>query len=214
MDPFAAALLTTLARRPTRPGRGLAPMLEALEAKAGYSREHVIAVKSLALSIARELRLGWSERAALGRGALLHDVGKLTIPDEILSKPGPLDAEEWAVMREHSAAGAQMLAPIVRDTRILAIVRSHHERWDGRGYPDGLAGESIPLGARIVAVADSFQAMLEARPYRPAVAAAEAIEVIDAEAGRQFDPACVSAFGVVATAALRSGSSAPLPQPA
>jgi HD-GYP domain-containing protein (c-di-GMP phosphodiesterase class II) len=117
-------------------------------------------------------------------------------------------------MREHSAAGAQMLAPIVRDTRILAIVRSHHERWDGRGYPDGLAGESIPLGARIVAVADSFQAMLEARPYRPAVAAAEAIEVIDAEAGRQFDPACVSAFGVVATAALRSGSSAPLPQPA
>ena len=195
------ALVTALRRRHALSSRCLTQILEALETKAGYTAEHVVAVRSLALAIARELRLGRSERGAVSRGALLHDVGKLTVPDEILAKPGPLDAEEWEVMCGHSAAGAELLAPLVRDARIIAIVHSHHERWDGEGYPDRLAGDSIPLGARIVAVADAFQAMVEARPYRPALPAAEALELVNAEAGRQFDPACVSAFGVVGVSA-------------
>jgi HD-GYP domain-containing protein (c-di-GMP phosphodiesterase class II) len=97
-------------------------------------------------------------------------------------------------MRSHSAAGAQLLAPLLDDAGIVAIVRSHHERWDGLGYPDGLAGSAIPLGARIVAVADAFQAMTEARPYRNAVTRTAAFDTIRAEAGRQFDPVCVEAL--------------------
>jgi HD-GYP domain-containing protein (c-di-GMP phosphodiesterase class II) len=97
-------------------------------------------------------------------------------------------------MRSHSAVGAQLLAPLLDDAGIVAIVRSHHERWDGLGYPDGLAGPAIPLGARIVAVADAFQAMTEARPYRNAVTRTAAFDTIRAEAGHQFDPACVVAL--------------------
>jgi putative nucleotidyltransferase with HDIG domain len=192
------ALASTLPGQARSSKRRLDSMLEALDAKAGTSIDHVLSVRSLALSIAGELRLGRSARQAVGRGALLHDVGKLSIPDVILTKPGPLDEREWDVMRSHSAAGMQLLTPFVRDRRVLAIVRCHHERWDGAGYPDGLAGDAIPLGARIVAVADSFQAMLESRPYRRALAPDDALERIAAEGGRQFDPACVDAFGRVA----------------
>lgn len=201
---------TILRRRALLRSRCLTPVLDALDAKAGYSVEHVTQVRSLALAIADELALRRSERAAVGHGALLHDVGKLTVPEEILTKPGPLDEHEWSVMREHSAAGARLLAPFVRDGRILAIVRSHHERWDGDGYPDGLAGEAIPLGARIVAVADAYQAMLEARPYRPAREPDDALELVQGEAGGQFDPACVAAFVRVAAKDVRRRLGMPL----
>jgi putative nucleotidyltransferase with HDIG domain len=195
MNNLAAALATVAGPRAAEATRGLAPMFEALDAKGGYSNEHVVAVRSTSMVIARKLRLGRTERAALAAAALLHDVGKLTVPDSILAKPGPLDEEEWAVMRSHSAAGERLLAPFVSDERIMAIVRSHHERWDGNGYPDGLAGLAIPLGARIVAVADAFQAMMEARPYRPALPRALALETIRSEGGHQFDPECVAALG-------------------
>ena len=194
MNALAAALAAAAGPRRAAATRDVAPMLEALNAKNGYSNEHVVAVRATAVVIARRLRLGRSERAALAAAALLHDVGKITVPDAILAKPGPLDPEEWIVMRSHPAAGARLLAPFVRDERIVAIVRGHHERWDGNGYPDGLAGTAIPLGARIVAVADAFQAMMEARPYRTALTRPVALDTIRSEAGRQFDPVCVEAL--------------------
>ena len=194
MDDLSAALATATGPRTSAATRALAPMLEALEAKSGYSNEHAVAVSAIAMVIAAQLQLDRLERAALAVAALLHDVGKVVVPDAILGKPGPLDAEEWTVMRSHSAVGAQLLAPLLDDAGIVAIVRSHHERWDGLGYPDGLAGPAIPLGARIVAVADAFQAMTEARPYRNAVTRTAAFDTIRAEAGHQFDPACVVAL--------------------
>lgn len=211
MNALAAALAAAGPRRAAAT-RDLAQMLEALNAKNGYSNEHVVAVRATAVVIARRLRLGRSERAALTAAALLHDVGKITVPDAILAKPGPLDPEEWAVMRSHSAAGARLLATFARDERIVAIVRGHHERWDGNGYPDGLAGTTIPLGARIVAVADAFQAMMETRPYRTALTRSLALDTIRSEAGHHFDPVCAQALD--AAAASPRLSARPLATPA
>jgi putative nucleotidyltransferase with HDIG domain len=132
MNDLSAALATATHSRTTAATGALAPMLEALDAKDGYSNEHAVAVSSIAIIIAERLRLNHRERAALAVAALLHDVGKVAVPDAILAKPGPLDPDEWAVMRTHSAAGAQLLAPLFGDPRIVAIVRSHHERWDER----------------------------------------------------------------------------------
>jgi putative nucleotidyltransferase with HDIG domain len=206
MNDLSAALATATGPRTTAATRALAPMLEALDAKDGYSNEHVVAVSSIAIIIAERLQLDHRQRAALAVAALLHDVGKVAVPDAILAKPGPLDADEWAVMRSHSAVGAQLLAPLLGDPRIVAIVRSHHERWDGQGYPDGLAGSAIPLGARIVAVADAFQAMTEVRPYRKALTRGVAFDTIRWEAGHQFDPTCVEALEASIALPCRPGA--------
>jgi ribonuclease P protein subunit RPR2 len=128
-------------------------------------------------------------------GFLLHDIGKIGIPDRILQKPGPLTDEERRVMQTHAPLGAQMLEAIGRlRGEGLAVVRHHHERWDGGGYPDGLSGDAIPLGARIFAVADALDAITSDRPYRAAGPWERAVAEIRTEAGRQFDPAIVKAF--------------------
>jgi HD-GYP domain-containing protein (c-di-GMP phosphodiesterase class II) len=154
-------------------------------------------VSRLAVAIATELKLPAAEHRCVELGALLHDVGKLSIPDRVLTKPAPLNELEWEAMRRHAAHGERLLARIVQQADVLAVVRSHHERWDGRGYPDGKRGEEIPLAARIVAVADAFQAMIEPRPYREPRTRASALDEIASESGRQFDPNCVDALRTV-----------------
>jgi putative nucleotidyltransferase with HDIG domain len=175
----------------------LAGLVDRLELKEGYAGEHTAAVSALALAIAKELKLSAAERRCVELGALLHDVGKLSIPDRVLTKPGPLNELEWTAMRRHAALGERLLAHILDQAEVLAIVRSHHERWDGSGYPDGIRGDEIPLAARIVAVADAFQAMIEPRPYRAPRTPASALEEISSQSGRQFDPVCVEALRAV-----------------
>ena len=184
------------------PGQGqaylrLAGLVDRLELKEGYTGEHTAAVGRVAGAIATELKLPAAERRHVELGALLHDVGKLSIPDRVLTKPGPLNELEWEAMRRHATLGERLLARIVQQPDVLAVVRSHHERWDGRGYPDGKHGEEIPLAARIVAVADAFQAMIEPRPYREQRTRESALAEIVSQAGGQFDPACVEALRAV-----------------
>ena len=133
----------------------------------------------------------------VGRAAELHDVGKIAIPDAILGKTGPLDETEWAFMRQHTIIGERILqaAPSLRT--VAPLVRSSHERWDGAGYPDNLRGEEIPLGARVVAVCDAFDAMTTNRPYRDRIGKPAALAELRRCAGTQFDPAVVGAFARV-----------------
>jgi putative nucleotidyltransferase with HDIG domain len=126
--------------------------------------------------------------------AVLHDIGKIATPESILFKPGPLEEHEWEIMRDHAAAGQRILSQIPSLARCGTIVRAHHERFDGRGYPDALAGENIPFEARVVAVADAFHAMISDRPYRKAIAPRRALEILEAGAGTQWDPAIVEAM--------------------
>ncbi len=126
--------------------------------------------------------------------ALLHDIGKISTPDGILFKAGPLTSAEWEVMRDHSAAGQRILDQIPTLARCALIVRAHHERWDGLGYPDALAGEHIPFEARVVAVADAFHAMISDRPYRKAIAPRRALEILQSGRGTQWDPLIVDAM--------------------
>lgn len=144
--------------------------------------------------MARELRSPHVNVRTLRRGALLHDVGKIGIPDEILRKTGELDGSEWRVMKRHPAYGARILAGIPYLSGAAEIVRHHHEKFDGSGYPDGLAGEEIPLGARIFALADALDAMTSDRPYRRAMSLEDAISEIERCSGKQFDPVMVNAF--------------------
>jgi putative nucleotidyltransferase with HDIG domain len=127
-------------------------------------------------------------------GALLHDIGKIGVPDAILRKSGPLDDDEWQIMRAHPVYGCEMLSGIEFLQEALPIVRHHHERFDGDGYPDGLRGEAIPLGARIFAVADAFDAMTAERHYRAAMSLQDTVDELERHSGSQFDPAVVSAL--------------------
>jgi putative nucleotidyltransferase with HDIG domain len=126
--------------------------------------------------------------------AVLHDIGKISTPEAILFKTSSLTAQEWEIMREHSAAGQRILNQIPSLARCASIVRAHHERWDGLGYPDGLAGETIPFEARVVAVADAFHAMISDRPYRKAIAPRRALEILQSGRGTQWDPLIVDAM--------------------
>jgi diguanylate cyclase (GGDEF)-like protein len=183
----------------------LGSLSNALEAKDGYTGEHAQEVCALAVSVARRLGPEDETLRAVELGALLHDIGKIRVPESILNKPGALSEEEWDVMRTHPAAGERILAPIASLEAVLPIVRSSHEWWDGRGYPDGLEREQIPLGARIVAVCDAFRAMVEPRPYRAALGRDAALDELRAQAGRQFDPACVEALLAVLAELERPG---------
>ncbi len=151
-------------------------------------------IRELAVAVARELHMGPEGLDEVARAAELHDVGKIALPDAILDKPGPLDPVEWSFMRRHPLIGERILlaAPALRP--VARLVRSSHERWDGGGYPDGLSGNEIPLGARVVAVCDAFDAMTTERPYRDSVSESDAIEELRRCAGTQFDPNVVSAF--------------------
>jgi putative nucleotidyltransferase with HDIG domain len=165
-----------------------------VEAKDGYTEGHCQRIAEIAIALG--IRLGLSEERLeqLSYAAVLHDIGKITVPDEILNKPGPLTPEEFEVMKSHTRAGRRILEGIELLRAVARIVEQHHERWDGRGYPDGLAGEAILLEARLIAVADAYDAMTSTRPYRQALPPAEALARVEAEAGRQFDPDVVAAF--------------------
>jgi putative nucleotidyltransferase with HDIG domain len=172
----------------------LASLSNALEAKDAVTSQHTEEVVRLAVAVAAELDLDLDNVRNVELGAVLHDIGKVRVPEAILNKPGPLNDEEWVVMRTHPEVGQRILEPIQSLQAILPIVRHHHERWDGGGYPDGLAGRAIPLGARVVAVCDAYRAMTEDRPYRAALDEAEARRELEACAGAQFDPDCVAAL--------------------
>jgi putative nucleotidyltransferase with HDIG domain len=172
----------------------LASLSNALEAKDAVTSQHTEEVVRLAVAVAAELELDLELVRQIELGAVLHDIGKVRVPESILNKPGPLDEREWEVMKTHPEVGEHILRPIQSLQAILPIVRHHHERWDGAGYPDGLAGRGIPLGARIVAVCDAYRAMTEDRPYRAALTEAEARRQLEAGAGSQFDGDCVAAM--------------------
>jgi putative nucleotidyltransferase with HDIG domain len=173
--------------------RGTALVLgDVVEADDAYTGEHCKGVVRLALDVARELGLDAEERRNVEFAALLHDVGKIAVPKEIVNKPGKLDEREWAIIKTHTIEGQKMLERVGGFMREVGeIVRSHHERWDGGGYPDGLRGEEIPLEARIVSACDAFNAMTTTRPYRRAMGLAAAIAELDDNAGAQFDPRIV-----------------------
>jgi two-component system cell cycle response regulator len=155
---------------------------------------HLCDVARLARLVGVKLGMDADDLDVLTRAAELHDIGKMALPDAILDKPGPLDAEEWAFMQRHTVIGERILGAAEALRPVATIVRSSHERWDGDGYPDGLAGERIPLGARIVFVCDAFDAMVADRAYRSGKTPDEALAELRACAGTQFDPSVVAAF--------------------
>jgi len=173
----------------------LASLARGIEAKDPYTRGHSERVRRYAEAIAVELRLPASLVARIAVGAALHDVGKIGVPDDLLRRDGPLSEEERLKVLEHTVVGERILAPLLKgQSTILAIVRWHHEKLDGSGYPDGLRGDRIPLAVRIVSVADAFDAMTTSRPYRRARSAAAAVGELMRCAGTQFDARCVWAL--------------------
>jgi putative nucleotidyltransferase with HDIG domain len=165
-----------------------------VEAKDPYTAGHSARVQGLALALGNELELPNEELDALRLGGLFHDIGKIAIPDAILLKPGKLTADEFERMKDHSAEGARIVGKLGRLHPIVPIVRHHHERWDGKGYPDGLAGQDIPLLAAIVGLADAWDAMTTERPYAPALDLGEALDEIRRGTGTQFAPAVAQAM--------------------
>jgi diguanylate cyclase (GGDEF)-like protein len=156
--------------------------------------QHIEGVGGLARAVAERLGLAPDEVETVARAAELHDIGKVAIPDTILRKPGPLTDDEWALMREHTLIGERILSVVPALRSVGSLIRSSHERWDGRGYPDGLAGEEIPLGARIIFVCDAFDAMTEERPYQGPKQREEAAAELKRHAGSQFDSEVVRVF--------------------
>jgi diguanylate cyclase (GGDEF)-like protein len=180
------------------PGRqSAAVLLRVLSERNPDLGTHVHDVGELAANVGELLGLAPDELELVRQAGQLHDIGKTAIPDAILAKPGSLDASEWEFVRQHTVIGERIVSAAPALGPVAALVRSSHERWDGSGYPDGLAGSEIPLGARIVAVCDTFDAMLGGRPYRPARSVEAALAELRRSAGTQFDPAVVDAFGAV-----------------
>jgi putative nucleotidyltransferase with HDIG domain len=172
----------------------LAQLSAAIEARDPYARGHASRVTVFAQAMARRIGLDKERLSVLRLGALLHDVGKLTVPPAVLLKSGPLTEVEFVQVQRHPAAGVRMLRSLGAPREILPSVLHHHERWDGTGYPRGRAGERIPLEARILAVADSFDAMTSTRPYRAPRDASDALDELRRCAGTQFDPDLVVVF--------------------
>ena len=163
----------------------------AVEAKDAYTEAHTERVAFAARALGARLNLPEPELEALYRGGIIHDIGKIGVPDSILLKPGPLDPDESLLMRQHPIIGERIVMPLRSATGLLPIVRNHHERYDGSGYPDRLAGEEIPVLARIVGVCDAFDALISDRPYRQGMSSQEAVEILKAGAGTQWDPSLV-----------------------
>jgi diguanylate cyclase (GGDEF)-like protein/putative nucleotidyltransferase with HDIG domain len=185
----------------TRPQAAGVPQQDAVEALAvallerdRYTGEHSEAVIEICGAVARNLGLSPPEVEQVKSAALLHDIGKVAIPDEILHKPGPLNDAEWALMRQHPVIGERILRVLPGMGTVARIVRHEHERWDGLGYPDRLAGEEIPLGSRIIIAADTYHAITSDRPYRPARPHDEALEELSRCSGTQFDPEVTAAL--------------------
>ncbi len=159
-----------------------------VEARDRYTEEHTERVATYALALADEVGLSEEERENLRKGSMVHDIGKIALPDSILLKPGPLTAEEFEKVKEHPVVGYRILMGAQSMRGALSVVRHHHERWDGQGYPDRLKGEEIPLLARLCAVADAFDAMTSDRPYRAGMPLERALNILRDGAGTQWDP--------------------------
>jgi putative nucleotidyltransferase with HDIG domain len=166
----------------------------ALEAKDAYSAARSSSIVDQAEELGRALGMSEGELRDLRFAAVFHDIGKIAIPERILNKRGPLTAEERVVMEHHTEVGEQILSPVEFLDGVRKLVRHEHERWDGRGYPDGLSGEDIPLGSRIVLACDALHAMTSDRPYRRAMSLEQAVEEVRRCSGTQFDPRVVVAL--------------------
>jgi HD-GYP domain-containing protein (c-di-GMP phosphodiesterase class II) len=175
-------------------------LANAVDAKDNYTSGHAQRLAGLALGLGREMGMTEHELEGLRYGAILHDIGKIGVPDAVLQKPAALNPAEWALMRQHPTIGARILAPVPHLANAAQIVRHHHERYDGKGYPAGLAGEAIPLGARILTVVDSYSAIRDRRVYKEARSHAEAVAELRKHTGTQFDPRVVELFLATHTA--------------
>lgn len=174
--------------------RAVMALTLAIDAKDLYTKAHSEHVTQYAVSIAKELNLEFSEIEQIKQACQLHDLGKIGVPDHILTKPGKLSPEEWEEMRLHPIKSADILRPLTFLDGVIDLVEQHHERYDGEGYPFNLKGEQIRLGARIMAVADAYDAMITERPYRKAMSKDEAVAELKKCSGTQFDPKTVEAF--------------------
>jgi len=174
--------------------QAIVALSRAIDARDSATGQHSNRIAFLAAAVAQAMGCSREDTEAIWWGAVLHDIGKLAVPDEILRKPAGLTEEEWRVIRRHPEVGAEIVAPLRRLSRVIPLIRHHQERWDGTGYPDGLKGEEIPLGARILAAVDAYVAMTEDRPYRTALSHEQAIEELRRQAGKQFDPRVVEVF--------------------
>jgi putative nucleotidyltransferase with HDIG domain len=177
---------------------------QSIESKDAYTLGHCERVADYACAIATDMGFDETTQFWFRVGALLHDVGKIVVPVDILNKAGALTPDERAIMERHPTAGVELLRDVEFPWDVLPMVRGHHERWDGHGYPDGLAGESIPLAARILCVADVYDALTSDRPYRRAYDREHALRLMAADRGRQFDPAILERFFRVATTLSQS----------
>ncbi len=178
------------------PAKAFPGMLQALQIKDDYTRWHVKRVADYSRDIAKALGLPSSEVNRIHKAAVLHDIGKIRTPDDILKKPGKLDDDEFKIMRQHAAEGRNILSQLKGgvDKKILDYVGYHHERWDGKGYPDGLKGDRIPIGAQVIAVADTYDAMTSDRPYRKGMPGEEALSLMAQGSGTQFSPVVLKKF--------------------
>ncbi len=194
--PTAIVYLAFKSTKETRDGtrRLLEAMADAVDLRDPYTGGHSRRITDFLKSALRELGIVAVEAELIRAAARLHDIGKVGIPDEILKKPGPLTSEQWAIMKSHPERGAELLSRYPDFARGADFVRYHHERWDGQGYPHGLKGLDIPLGARVIAVVDAFDAMTSDRPYRRAMSVEQAVQNLRAGRGKQWDPAAVDGF--------------------
>ena len=173
----------------------LAPLARTLAARDHAMHEHAQRVRRYAVALAREVRIADGQMIeAIDMAALLHDIGKLGIPDRVLQKPGPLTREEYEQVKQHAVIGGDLLSAVPFEGPLMLIVRHHHECWDGTGYPDRLSGEAIPLGARVLAVVDCYDALVSDRPYREALSHETAIGIIEERRGTMYDPDLTDAF--------------------
>jgi HD-GYP domain-containing protein (c-di-GMP phosphodiesterase class II) len=168
-------------------------LLRVMDEREDDLHRHLRHVAGLAHEVGTDLGLNGEELEILTRAAECHDIGKVAIPDDVLRKQGPLDEDEWRAMRAHTVIGERILAAAPSMVPVARIVRSCHERWDGRGYPDGLRGPQIPLASRLIFICDAFDAMVAERPYRPALSNLEALTELRRNSGTQFDPELVEA---------------------
>ena len=169
-------------------------LVRTLEARHPYTKGHSLRARGYALRLAKSIHCDARTLKQLSLAAKLHDIGKIGTPDDILNKPAMLTPAEVAIIREHTIVGERILKPIIQNPKILAAIRGHHERLDGQGYPDGLRGDGVPFLARIIAIADTFDALTSSRAYREAMPVGKALQIIQAEAGKQFDAELVGAF--------------------
>ena len=189
-------------------GAAIEALAQAVDTKDQVTHDHTRRVQENSVRLARRLDVTDDMQIqAIKAAALLHDVGKIGIPEHILNKPGRLTTSEFEIMKRHAPMGADILSLIGFPYPVVPIVRHHHENWNGAGYPDGLAGEQIPIGARIITVCDAYEAIVSGRPYRAARSPQEALAELDRGAGTHFDPRVVDAFASFITARAHTGSS-------